>query len=431
MRDPNPQSLPLIPIAPFLSTNPLSSASPRPTISTLNPSQIRCARALAEACLTHGFFYLVDHGIPVTLTRHVLALARDFFRDCTPEEKSAIRRRDVGVGSGDGARGYQVAGDNVTLGKRDWHEAVDWYRPIVPGEGLVAGREAKNDQLSGTNGTSMSIDSRRRPPFPLLHGLNLWPSYPAAFRTVYEIYVSHMLELGTAVVRAMGYALELDDPETFVRATRDTFWVMRAIGYPPLPPPSSRKAKEMRGGEENGERQNNERAEAEEEEEKNEEEEIVSCGTHTDYGCLTLLLADATPNALQVQARSPLPQPDLPASIPAPTSPIASTKPPATTNETENETWIPANPLPGAFVVNIGDMMERWTNGLWPSTRHRVLHRGPGMRVSVPFFFEPRWDTTVRPLRECVAKSGGVERFEEVMYGDHLVGKVSRNFYGG
>lgn len=54
--------------------------------------------------------------------------------------------------------------------------------------------------------------------------------------------------------------------------------------------------------------------------------------------------------------------------------------------------WINADPVRGAYVVNIGDMMERWTNGLWKSTMHRVVHKGDTYRVSVPFFFEPNWD---------------------------------------
>jgi isopenicillin N synthase-like dioxygenase len=82
----------------------------------------------------------------------------------------------------------------------------------------------------------------------------------------------------------------------------------------------------------------------------------ISCGAHTDYGCVTLLLADNTKSALQVKSQSG---------------------------------WIHADPIPGAFIVNIGDMMERWTNGLWKSTTHRVIHRGDGFRVSVPLFYEP------------------------------------------
>lgn len=181
----------------------------------------------------------------------------------------------------------------------------------------------------------------------------------------------------------MGEAIGSPDPDVFVKATADSFWVMRAIGYPPLLP----------GG------------------------LGVSCGEHTgilyspksldtremltglDYGCTTFLLADDTTNALQVLSK---------------------------TGE-----WLTANPIPHAFVVNIGDMIEVWTNGLWKSTVHRVIHTGAQYRVSVPFFLEPGFETFVEPLECCIERSGGASRYEGVVYGEHLVGKVSGNFYGG
>lgn len=110
-----------------------------------------------------------------------------------------------------------------------------------------------------------------------------------------------------------------------------------------------------------------------------------------------MLLADSTPNALQVQTKA--------------------------------GDWITANPLQGAFVVNIGDMMERWTNGLWKSTNHRVLHRGDKFRVSVPFFFEPNFDAEVRPLKKCVQETGGTKLYNNVVYGQHLMKKLQSNFY--
>jgi isopenicillin N synthase-like dioxygenase len=112
---------------------------------------------------------------------------------------------------------------------------------------------------------------------------------------------------------------------------------------------------------------------------------------------VTLLLADSTTGALQVQTKS--------------------------------GQWINADPIPGAFVVNIGDMIERWTNGEWKSTLHRVIHKGSAYRVSVPFFFEPNFDAIVKPLKVCLDRTGGEPLYEEVMYGDHLIHKIKGNFY--
>lgn len=255
-------------------------------------------------------------------------------------------------------------GENVTMGRRDRHEAVDLYR-----EWDHAGRE----EGKGGKGT-----------WKVLNGGNLWPEEPGVLRGVYEGYVEEVKRVGTAVVRAMGEALGLpppgsegrkeEDSEIFVRNTERSFWVMRMIGYPPLPTPFHASAS----------------ADIEE----------FSCGEHTDYGCVTLLLADSTPGALQVLLK-------------------------------DGVTWVDADPVPGAFVVNIGDMVERWTNGIWKSTKHRVVHRGEGYRVSVPFFFEPNFEAVVKPLEKCVRDSGRGAVHAGSTYGEHLLGKVGGNFYGG
>ncbi|KAF2136011.1 uncharacterized protein K452DRAFT_259722 [Aplosporella prunicola CBS 121167] len=341
---PPPTTLPTIDISPFLH----SSSTPAARAAT--------AAALAHACAASGFFYLTGHGIADSTLAHVVELARRFFLESSDDEKARIARRGVSEG-GDGARGYQRVGENVTLGRRDWHEAVDLYREFCEGE--EEGFGGKEDGL--------------------LRGRNLWPRHPPELRDLLEAYVERVKGVGTAVVRAMGCALGEGLEEVFVRETGKSFWVLRMVGYPGLP---EEGAEDDDGdGEEEGERDMG---------------RGVSCGEHTDYGCITLLLADATPNALQVRTR--------------------------------DGAWISADPVPGAFVVNIGDMMERWTNGLWKSTPHRVVHRGSGYRVSVPFFFEPDFGARVRPLERCVQLTGGVERYSEVAYGEFLMRKIRGNF---
>jgi isopenicillin N synthase-like dioxygenase len=89
-------------------------------------------------------------------------------------------------------------------------------------------------------------------------------------------------------------------------------------------------------------------------------------GVHKDYGFLALLQQDEV-GGLQVQA------PD--------------------------GGWIDATPVPGSFVVNIGEMLEIATQGYLTATRHRVLSPPVGVdRFSVPFFLGPRLDAVVQPL---------------------------------
>lgn len=332
------------------------------------------ARAINAACTNYGFFYLTGHGIPSSKLDQIIDLARRFFA-LPLDEKNKIKRFDAGgPEGGDSARGYQGLGENVTAGLQDMQEAIDFYRPW----------DGEMEQGDGGPGTRKT-----------LQGPNLWPSEPRELRGVYEAYIESVTKVGRALTRAMGAALELgsaeggkaedEDEDVFVRHCDESFWVMRMINYPPLP--ASKQPGETQG--------------------KHGEQDLsqFSCGAHTDYGCVTLLLTDPTPGALQVQLK--------------------------------DGSWLPADPIPGAFVVNIGDMIERWTNGIWKSTMHRVIHRGDGGvngvegggRVSVPFFFEPNFDAMVKPLESCVERSGRPRMHEGSTYGEHLLTKVFSNFY--
>jgi len=104
-------------------------------------------------------------------------------------------------------------------------------------------------------------------------------------------------------------------------------------------------------------------------------------GAHKDSGVLTLLLVDPDSEGLEVEAA-----PDQ---------------------------WIPVPPLPGAFIVNIGELLEVATGGYLRATRHRVLAPRPGTdRVSIPYFLNPALDALVPVISlppELAALSRGVE----------------------
>ncbi len=98
--------------------------------------------------------------------------------------------------------------------------------------------------------------------------------------------------------------------------------------------------------------------------------------------------------------------------------------------------WIDAPPIPGTFVCNLGDMLERMTGGRYRSTPHRVRNRSGADRLSFPFFFDPGWGTRVLPVpldgegpTEARARWDGEDVFAfDGTYGEYLLGKVGRVF---
>jgi len=134
-----------------------------------------------------------------------------------------------------------------------------------------------------------------------------------------------------------------------------------------------------------------------------------SVGEHTDYGLITLLRQD-TSGGLEV--RGP-------------------------------DGWIDATPVHDAFVVNLGDMLERMTGGQYRSTPHRVRNPAAHDRISIPLFLDPAWDAEVRPVPSR-AGHGNVTPHPDATepprwdgrsvhdwsgtYGDYLLDKVRRVF---
>jgi isopenicillin N synthase-like dioxygenase len=96
----------------------------------------------------------------------------------------------------------------------------------------------------------------------------------------------------------------------------------------------------------------------------------IGAGTHTDYGNITLLATDGV-GGLEVRTRT--------------------------------GQWVAAPSIPGAFVVNIGDCLMRWTNDVYVSTPHRVVSRGGGERYSIAFFLDPNPFANVEAIPSCVA----------------------------
>ncbi|HEX3423058.1 MAG TPA: 2-oxoglutarate and iron-dependent oxygenase domain-containing protein [Sphingomicrobium sp.] len=89
---------------------------------------------------------------------------------------------------------------------------------------------------------------------------------------------------------------------------------------------------------------------------------------------------------------------------------------------TKEGCWIAVSPRPGELVVNIGDMLQRLTNGKLPSTKHRVVNPSPDRasraRYSMPFFLHFRPDFLIEPLAETL--SGEAPKWPPITANDYL-----------
>jgi isopenicillin N synthase-like dioxygenase len=90
---------------------------------------------------------------------------------------------------------------------------------------------------------------------------------------------------------------------------------------------------------------------------------------------------------------------------------------------TRDGRWIPVSPKPGELVINIGDMLQRLTNGKLRSTTHRVVNPTPDRaskaRYSMPFFLHFRSDFLIDPLKETIA-AGEKPKWAPITANDYL-----------
>jgi isopenicillin N synthase-like dioxygenase len=121
----------------------------------------------------------------------------------------------------------------------------------------------------------------------------------------------------------------------------------------------------------------------------------MGAAAHTDWEVISILAQDTT-GGLEIQLRS--------------------------------GEWVPASPLPGGFVVNLGDMMARWTNDHYTSTRHRVMNRSARDRYSVVFFCDPAYETRIECLPSCTGPDRP-PRYAPTTCGEHLA-EMYRLSYG-
>ena len=125
-------------------------------------------------------------------------------------------------------------------------------------------------------------------------------------------------------------------------------------------------------------------------------------GEHTDYGALTILATTEAKGGLEARRA--------------------------------DGAWLPVQPGPGELVVNLGDMMQRWTNDRWVSTMHRVavpeaLNDASSRRISVGYFMHPNYDAEIRCIPTCL-REGEAPRYAPITAGGHIRAKIEASHRG-
>jgi isopenicillin N synthase-like dioxygenase len=264
------------------------------------PGQLR--KRLREVAHEVGFFYLIGHGVPATLTRRVLAVARRLFALPQAEKDAVAMVRSPHF------RGYTRLGGELTGGQVDWREQID----IGPERNPVGGPG--------------------KPDYLWLQGPNQWPAEVPELPGIIAEWDAALAAVARSLLRH--WAASMGGPadvfEAAFAATPAT--LIKIVRYPATAAGSQ------------------------------------GVGAHRDAGVLTLLLAESGSQGLQVRpSRS-------------------------------SDGWIDVPVRDGAFIVNIGELLELATGGYLRATEHRVNLRHAADRISVPYFFNPRLDAQIPTL---------------------------------
>ncbi|TVY37181.1 2-oxoglutarate-dependent dioxygenase [Lachnellula occidentalis] len=304
-----------------------------------------------KACIETGFFQIIGHGISEQLQSELFEASKQFFA-LSPEEKQSL-----GVNTKPGRKGYDSA--EAYNG-----EKLPDLKEVLFENSASPGNCTFSDHL--VDATRMSFflghDNSPEDPAVLSHrffmGPNVWPSNSllasSAFREPVERYFTAINNLAIQVLDLLALTLPYGRDVFSNFKTGHVVAPLRLLHYPPSQP--------LRGTDPS-----------------NSDQAQLGAGAHTDFGAITILLQDTNPGLQVLHPRT--------------------------------QGFVPVPPIPGAFVVNVGDMLTAWTGGVYKSSVHRVINDNPVDRYSAAFFFNGNLDCVLDPLdgREPVQGTEGVD----------------------
>lgn len=394
-RDATPAEIPIIDISGIFS----ASLEDRKAV----------AGQIHAAATNNGFFYIRNHGIPSAVTDAAHAGCLSFFRQPQGVKSLADARQSAYFNGYKPPRTQRINPSESV----DNRETFSWTYdprcdPAVPSLDSVPPRVRAFLRIEPDGDINDAGSPAREGEAEDQNHLSRFPwsrtkTVPHFAPAVIEYWRS-CLTLARALVRS--FALSLDLEETFFDSKVTHPDAALALNYyPPLPPTPPRSPEHFQAPSSPASSSSPSPSPPPQARPTQQEQEQVSIGSHTDFQLFTILCQDAVPG-LQVLSR-------------------------------EGQ-WLNAPPVPGTFVVNIADYLQRITNDLYVSTVHRAINNGgtttsstsstshhhsqkkqsqnhTGERVSMPFFFGFNMDESCAVLDSCVAASpGGVRRYDEV-----------------
>jgi isopenicillin N synthase-like dioxygenase len=192
---------------------------------------------------------------------------------------------------------------------------------------------------------------------------NRWPASPAGIRPAWERYAGHAGELSSELIRLLAEALDLPSADLEPWTTGRSCNLV-ANYYPAVPRESSSESGRPR------------------------------LQAHADHSGVTILLVDDAPGGLESRSL--------------------------------DGTWREVGYRPGALLVQVGKLLQHWTNGLLPPNVHRVRLPAPGTRgrpdrLSIAWFHYPDRQVVVEPAPSCVGTAG--PRFDRLPAGSYAAGR--------
>ncbi|KAJ3689897.1 hypothetical protein LUZ61_019061 [Rhynchospora tenuis] len=319
-----------------------------PLIDLSSTDRASLAQSIRQACMDHGFFYVINHGIDDFFVNSLFRESKKFFDLPLSEKMKLERSKDH--------RGYTAP----------YAETLD-----------------TSSKFKGDLKESFYIG-------PIKDSLNQWPSKESlpAWRVTMESYYEKILNVGFRLISLIAIALNLDENFfTKIGALDSPMAFLRLLHYPGNPLNYYHVKSDsvilffflwplIEVDLSIGEIHESDKGK-------------YGASAHSDYGMITLLVTDGVPGLQICREKDKSPQ-----------------------------LWEDVDHIERALIVNIGDMMERWTNCTFRSTLHRVVAVGQE-RYSAAFFLDPNYECVVECLESCCSETSP-PRFPPIKSGDYF-----------